>query len=54
MVEPTLQTTRDPDIYAIGTARHARVRKGALFRRVLRLQPDGDLRNEQHSGADEW
>ena len=37
VVEPTLQTTRDPDIYAIGDARHARVRKGALFRRVLRL-----------------
>ncbi len=53
MVEPTLQTTRDPDIYAMATARHARVRKGALFRRVRRRTPDGNLRNEQHSGADE-
>ncbi len=52
MVEPTLQTTRDPDIYALATARHARVRKGALFRRVLSCTPDGDLRNEQYSGAD--
>ena len=31
VVEPTLQTTRDPDIYTLlATARHARVRKGAF------------------------
>ncbi len=36
VVEPTLQTTRDPDITLLATARHARVRKGALFRRALR------------------
>jgi NADH dehydrogenase FAD-containing subunit len=30
VVEPTLQTTRDPDIYAIGDCAPARVRKAVL------------------------
>lgn len=37
VVEPTLQTTRDPDIYAIGDCASCPRPEGALFRRVLRL-----------------
>lgn len=36
VVEPTLQTTRDPDIYAIGDCASCPRPEGALFRRALR------------------
>ncbi len=55
VVEPTLQTTRDPDIYAIGDcASCPRPEGGFVPPRAQGCTPDGNLRNEQHSGADEW
>ncbi|MGU0055408.1 hypothetical protein ACVXG7_02505 [Enterobacter hormaechei] len=38
MTEPTLQTTRDPDIFAIGDCAPAHVRKADLSRLALRLR----------------
>ncbi len=54
VVEPTLQTTRDPDIYAIGDCASCPRPEGGLCSAACSgCTPDGDLRNEQHSGADE-
>ncbi len=54
VVEPTLQTTRDPDIYAIGDcASCPRPEGGVCSAACSGCTPDGDLRNEQHTGADE-
>lgn len=53
VVEPTLQTTRDPDIYAIGDCASCPRPEGLCSAACSGCTPDGDLRNEQHSGADE-
>ena len=53
VVEPTLQTTRDPDIYAIGDCVMPASGRGLCSAACSGCTPDGDLRNEQHSGADE-
>ncbi len=54
VVEPTLQTTRDADIFAIGDcASCARPEGGFVPPRALGGAPDGYLRAEQHPGADE-
>ncbi len=54
VVEPTLQTTRDADIFAIGDcASCARPEGGFALSAGPGGAPDGYLRAEQHPGADE-
>ena len=54
VVEPTLQTTRDPDIYAIGDCASCPRPEGGLCSAARSGRTsDGNLCNEQHSGADE-
>ncbi|MFP1483341.1 hypothetical protein ACLB1S_12680 [Escherichia coli] len=53
MVEPTLQTTRDPDVATGDCASCPRPEGGFVPAACSGCTPDGDLRNEQHTGADE-
>ncbi|XNM67397.1 FAD-dependent oxidoreductase [Escherichia coli] len=54
VVEPTLQTTRDADIYAIGDCASCAPPEGGFVPpRAQAARTDGDLRPAQYSGADE-